>query len=403
MKSNNIKYLFGNEKIDVLPNIPYKTECCDFLDSLSKAIRSDSEAKQYPDIITFAFWIRKANILKLKAEYDIRNNQNTFNFKTIGRGLIFHIAPSNVPINFAYTLVFGLLAGNSNVVKVSSKNFAQTEIICKILKQVTQNKEFEWVCNQNAIVMYDREQNEYTQYFSSICDVRIIWGGDYTINQVRKFPLQSRSTEITFADRYSFAILSSDAILKTSEDKLKDLAGKFYNDTYLMDQNACSSPHLICWIGKKEEISKASECFWKEVYNVSIKNYDLADVKVSEKYTILCELANQLNQINVQRYENVLYVVRLKELPEDITILRGKFGLFFEYYLDNIQTIYSYLNKRVQTCAIYGIDSKEIIESISNSHIKGIDRIVPIGNTLDINTIWDGYDVIAQLSRYIKY
>ena len=27
----------------------------------------------------------------------------------LGRGIIFHIAPSNVPINFAYSLVAGLL------------------------------------------------------------------------------------------------------------------------------------------------------------------------------------------------------------------------------------------------------------------------------------------------------
>ena len=36
-------------------------------------------------------------------------------------------------------------------------------------------------------------------------------------------------------------------------------------------------------------------------------------------------------------------------------------------------------------------------------HIRGIDRVVPIGKTLDISTIWDGYDIISQLSRYIKY
>ena len=41
----------------------------------------------------------------------------------LGVGLIFHITPSNIPTNFAYSFIFGLLTGNSNIVKVPSKNF----------------------------------------------------------------------------------------------------------------------------------------------------------------------------------------------------------------------------------------------------------------------------------------
>ena len=43
----------------------------------------------------------------------------------LGLGLAFHITPSNIPTNFAYSLIFGLLSGNSNVVKVPSRNFTQ--------------------------------------------------------------------------------------------------------------------------------------------------------------------------------------------------------------------------------------------------------------------------------------
>ena len=71
---------------------------------------------------------------------------------------------------------------------------------------------------------------------------------------------------MTFADRYSFAIISAAAILERKEMDLANLAEKFYNDTYLMDQNACSSPHLICWMGEENEIKTASERFWFQVY-----------------------------------------------------------------------------------------------------------------------------------------
>jgi len=38
---------------------------------------------------------------------------------------------------------------------------------------------------------------------------------------------------------------------------------------------------------------------------------------------------------------------------------------------------------------------------IMNNRLKGIDRVVPFGKTLDINLVWDGYDVITNLSRII--
>ena len=41
---------------------------------------------------------------------------------------------------------------------------------------------------------------------------------------------------------------------------MKILAQNFYNDTYAVDQNACSSPHLMLWKGKSKIIAKKK--FW---------------------------------------------------------------------------------------------------------------------------------------------
>lgn len=392
MKRGEAEYLFGEKEIQVIPMIPFEAQVCEFLDRLSKALREDLEVKQYPDIMTFAFWIRKANILKLKALYQKKEVR-------VGKGLIFHIAPSNVPINFAYTFVFGLLSGNSNIVKVSSKRFIQTDLICKIMNQLILEG-FDWVAKRNAIVLYRQEEVELTREFSYACDGRVIWGGDQTIAEIRKAPLQPRSVEITFADRYSFGIISAKAILDASDKERVILAKNFYNDTYLMDQNACSTPHLICWMGTEEEVEAAKELFWKEVYQKS-KSYPLEEIKASEKYTIFCEMAANGVLSSWKRYDNFLYVGQLLELPQDICRLRGKFGLFYEYHLKNWKELSGRLGKKVQTCAIYGIESSEVSDWIVESHSMGVDRIVPFGKTLDIGLTWDGYDVIYTLSRCI--
>ena len=53
-----------------------------------------------------------------------------------------------------------------------------------------------------------------------------------------------------FSDKFSLCLLNSDDIVKLDEDEMNLLTKKFYNDTYLIDQNACSSPHLISGLEK---------------------------------------------------------------------------------------------------------------------------------------------------------
>ena len=37
------------------------------------------------------------------------------------------------------------------------------------------------------------------------------------------------------------------------------------------------------------------------------------------------------------------------------------------------------------------------------NNLRGLDRIVPIGKSMDMDIIWDGYDVINQLSRQLIF
>lgn len=466
----NIKYLAGTEEIKVRPLAPFDADVCEFLDVLSKEILRDAKLKTYTDVVSFAFWIRKGNIQKQKESYMEKNGS----FCLIGKGLAFHIAPSNVPINFAYSFVFGLLAGNSNIVRVSSKNFPQVTLLCRKIQEVMNRAEYASIRKSNAIVMYERKK-EITDAFSSMCDVRVIWGGDNTINEIRKSPMKPRGKEIVFADRYSFGIICPDAILSMSDKEQKQLAEQFYNDTYLMDQNACSAPHFIFWKSEeKEKVRKAQEIFWGNVYEAA-KKYDLADSKVSDKYTDLClyaagveasmreedtkrkaeetigakedtewkteeaigtraekcieenakeyietkpeecieselESCTETNSKNdlerkaakVRRYENLLYVVELENVPETIIDLRGRFGMFYECQIKELEEIKNCITEKVQTVATTGVEKQEIWNFIMEHHLMGIDRVVPFGSTLDIGLIWDGYDLIMDMSRVLN-
>ena len=112
MNNSRIDYLVG--KKSELDNIlkPFSEEVISFLDDFSRLINSKKNLKIFPDIKALAFFCRKKNILNFKKTY---YNQKRIRF---GLGLIFHITPANVPTNFFYSLIFGLLSGNNNIVKV---------------------------------------------------------------------------------------------------------------------------------------------------------------------------------------------------------------------------------------------------------------------------------------------
>jgi hypothetical protein len=42
-----------------------------------------------------------------------------------------------------------------------------------------------------------------------------------------------------------------------------------------------------------------------------------------------------------------------------------------------------------------------LLKLIENPSIQGIDRVVPVGQALDFSPTWDGYDLLAQLSRSV--
>ena len=105
----DVKLLFPkeidmNKFIHITPEEPFAEESVEFLNALSQALNKDPRTKNYPDVATFAFFCRKANILQLKKKYYKDDNLR------LGRGIVFHVAPSNVPVNFAYSLICGILS-----------------------------------------------------------------------------------------------------------------------------------------------------------------------------------------------------------------------------------------------------------------------------------------------------
>ncbi|WP_195654839.1 acyl-CoA reductase [Bacteroides sp. 1001136B_160425_E2] len=392
-----MEWLFNQYKSDEefqqsYPLSPFSDEVILYLNELSSILLRMPEIRHYPDVVTFAFFCRKANLLRLQKEH-------ATNSLRLGRGLVFHIAPSNVPVNFAYSLICGLLSGNNNIVRLPGKQFRQVDLIVEAIRTLSGDERFDTVSRMVHLIKYERGGIETTTY-SALADVRVIWGGDETIRTIRQSPLPPRSYDIAFADRYSVCVLNAISILE--ESSLDKIIEGFYNDTYLFDQNACSAPQLMVWVGTADKIEKAKEYFWTALQQYVDRKYKLEPILAVDKLSTFYRQAILSDVIKEENKNNNLWRVRLRELSSDIPQYRCAGGYFSEYSTNDFNDLASIVTTKYQTLAYFGFSKDELQQFVLNNHIKGIDRIVPIGKTTDFSLIWDGYDLITMLSREIS-
>lgn len=364
---------------------PFSDEAVAFLDALSKELFKTGRA--YSDVITFAFWCRRGSLLKEAQKYEDGSVR-------LGRGIAFHSTPSNVAVNFAFSFATGLVAGNPNIVRLPAKDFEQVRIISAAVRDVLSEQP---KMRPYAVFVKFGLVKEFSDYFSSICMSRIVWGGDMTIALMRQSPLPPRAVEVTFADRYSFLVLNAEAVL--AEADLTRLVRNFWNDTYFTDQNACTSPRLVVWTGQDKVA--AQERFWREVGKLAAAEYKLQPVQAVQKLAAFYRVAAAKDVRRTDAHDNFIYRVKVDCLDLDLMDYKYNSGFFFEYEADTLADALAFTSPKCQTMTYFGLAKDEISSAIRSAAPHGIDRVVPIGESMNFTLVWDGYDLIRTLSRVI--
>ena len=367
----------------------------DFFNDLSKEIFKNKEYNHIPALIALAFWLRKSNLNRIKKS----NNHllNSQDYITNPIGLVFHICPSNVDTMFLYSLSISLLIGNKNILRIS-KNLDNSYIsyLFELINKLLKFKEYNIITKYLTIVTYEHDE-EINAYFSKISDARVIWGGDDTIQLFKSFPTNPRTKDLVFADRISYSLINSSAFLSLSEIDKKELTRQFYNDSYTFDQKGCSSPQIIFIYGEKEDNDVFENEFYNLLKNISLKNYDI-DIYylASMKFNQLITDAIDDKVKNYKRDDNHVVFTEISDNVNTVQTCGG--GYFYVEKINSLNEILNFINKKVQTLSYYGFDKKEIKFISSIIYGKGVDRIVPIGKALDFDYIWDGYNLLDELS-----
>ena len=71
------------------------------------------------------------------------------------------------------------------------------------------------------------------------------------INQFKKYMTKPRCIDLNFSNRYSICLIKPP--LNKIQGDIANLALRFYNDAYFMDQQGCSSPQAVIWLTKEKK------------------------------------------------------------------------------------------------------------------------------------------------------
>ena len=111
-----------------------------------------------------------------------------------------------------------------------------------------------------------------------------------------------------------------------------------------------------------------------------------------------------INFKNIKIYdvnENIM-IANFKNLFKNIDRCRGKWGYFYEHDIKNLNVIKKICNSKFQTLTYFLNDNSVLENFLKRNNFVGVNRVVPIGQALEMSLNWDGNDLIRIMSRKIE-
>ncbi len=387
---------FFAQNFHVFP--PFHPDLLLFCEDFSKALFQLKEAKEYPDFVALAFWLRKGNILKLQETFQKKYRSDLL---LVPRGLVFHIPPGNIDVMLVYSWICSLLVGNGNIIRIPGNRDPRFDKLLEVIFHLLSQAAHQPINAITSFVQYGHEE-AITAYISTHIDLRVIWGGNETVSTIKKIPTQPHAKDIAFPDRFSYSAIHAQTYLDATPQEQEQTINHFFNDTYWFDQSACSSPRVLFWVGDSATIQKVSQSFYKALQEtIKKRHYEVTLGGALLKRTYMYDRALSLPVDKILQLSNELGILYLEKPDEQCRVHCGQ-GLLYHIPLTTIEEIIPFVNQHDQTLTYYGFSKEALQQLILKLNGKGLNRIVPFGQALNFEPVWDGQDLFDEFTQHIK-
>lgn len=367
---------------------PFAPERLALVDAVRRAILAHPVARSRPEMVALAYWARGASLSRLAETLD--------GYTRVARGAALHIAPGNVDTMFLYSALLSVLAGNVNIVRVSGRESEALELLLHLLNEALATLP-KAVRDCLVIVRYPAEK-PVNDALSALVDVRVIWGGDETVREVRASPLPPHATELTFPSKVSAAVIDAAAWLSAPDQA--EQARRFALDSITFGQQACSSPLALFWRGDAETVAAAQASFWPQVETaIAAAGEPFAARAAVDKL-----VAEQMLAAAGPARHRVTsdYRLRVTSVPDLGRLTRSAGdGFFVERRIDALADLAAMVARDWQTVASFGVCADDWRDFVTSGRPHGIDRVVNFGQALAFGHVWDGVNLLTALTRIV--
>ncbi|MDC7807945.1 acyl-CoA reductase [Luteimonas sp BLCC-B24] len=385
--------LAGLSELAPLP--PFSAQARAFVTDFARRVFALPMLREHPELATLAHWFRPAAQEQLARRVETPGNEYL-----LARGLVFHLAPANVDVLFAYTWLMSVLAGNRNVARLSQKPSGQREALISILSAMRAEGVHGEVLQRSVLLTYPHD-DAVTTLVSRNCQARIIWGGDSTVAKIRSLPLAPLALELAFPDRFGVAAIDAATVAAATDAELDQLAHRFINDVLWFGQQACSSPRTLYWVGSQNTIETALGRFWPKVRSLSHQVEDepaALMARLTDAHLMAALSPGVHGDSALDSYPLTLGAGRA---DGELRALQSGHGLVVNVRLDSLAALAPQLDDRDQTLVQHGFTRAALTGLLAQLGNRALDRIVPFGRALDFHPVWDGTDLLDVLTRKI--
>ncbi|MBO3747098.1 gamma-glutamyl phosphate reductase [Streptosporangiaceae bacterium NEAU-GS5] len=412
----------------------------DYLAAVSRRLLDPALVRRHPELAPLGFFLRPAETRQ------ILRGLETPGAVRVPQGLVFHIPPANVDTVFVYSWALSALTGNRNIVRLSPRSGPAATAAIEVLADALVDAH-PAVAQTQRVVSYGRS-DEITAALSAACDLRVIWGGDEAVRQIRRHPLTPHARDLTFPDRSSFTVIST-SVWHNASDAVRDrVARDFANDAYWFDQAACSSPRTVFWLTPPEPAdpttsapgmgaattdtttatadtaaatgmgAAAADTAAAAAAAAAVKDdftRRLAAAVTSGDWTVDPAMAVEQR---VSTYglaaaalaDNLQFsgtAVASYDLPADLPPAAALprrwlgLGVFAHCVLASLDDLVPVVTRKDQTMTHFGLTEPQLRGFAEAVAGRGVDRIVPIGSALAFAATWDGIHLPSAFSRLV--
>lgn len=368
---------------------PFSETSTQILGALSKRLLTSTEGRSEPQLIALGYWLRPAALATL-VQHAVTSGETV----RVARGMAYQLPPQNVDTLFVYSWALSFLVGNSNVTRLPSR---MSPLVSWLILQIAQCLDEGGQSARQLFCTFDYH-SEVSAEISSLADLRVVWGGDAKVRVVSADPTRPDGITVAFSDRKSICLINGTIYEKLSSEERTAVAERFFNDVFWFDQMGCGSPRVVVWL---EENGPRNHDFLSRVSRVALARNHLTETGTDISKFVFANLVLSTGTgARATRLSPAITAISADISSELLEEVHGG-GLLFESSISQLADIMPLVRRDLQTVTTFGIDHEAKIALAHLMKGRGGYRIVPIGEALHFEAVWDGIDLIQQFSRLI--